>query len=1299
MDRGLTTKKTPPKCSNSEFIDMTIMSTPRPQASSTVERKTLSSQYSHAALLRKLSNFEDINSFDESADSSLGLVNNISSILQDHEQSIEESNTMIVNKIETERQLARQLLQRCGNETNNKSSSTLDINKENDVNAQNLSLSRLNQTPKLPITASKLSTNSVTFEPNEFTARSSGMSKNTSDLDEAKSPSQSKCDVNGFSFNSTAAELMAKFADDDFISGSRISNQFDADELSCRQNFNSIPITTENERLEFSCFSGIMGDMDLTVDSRAGHKVSVGEYFSRKCGTLGQLSDAISNDRPNFGLTGIKSPEHKNKPQPLVNITSMTVNDQSSTCIIDDKNKTVTNDDRHYDNDDDCTIMSLSKIAQALQTTDGTPRRLVDQLLRAKKKSGTNPKINSTSNTYTILTARASMPDINTSSSSSSSSSLLLLNTNENNRKLLSKFSLDSKRSIDTVNDNKCKKNDSSYCNEKNNSINPIKVELLKSQNEKKTDMSLSPLLSKQMPQVLKTSSSYTNDKLSISNCDEIKQEEKSIISLSRFDGKIIIGKNTQELYKCIIGVLRIADIEIRNESECWLICKLKLQQIQGDESSVEIDVPKNEILIEPRKSSNVKMTVNLLKICDPIMASLAIDVTDMSTHETITKQHMMCFVPQELKNEEPSILTDVDVCEIRIIDTQMPIILKKNEIKCLKIKNTSKEIVTLSATIVQDDNVRKFALSLEPRKIILNSNGICEINIQYQGTINDNNAASSITSTNNDAKDDGQVSIKIKTSNKIYLYPIIIKMDSSSDENTIDYLRCDTPKQYSTLSTWGNVSPSSPHSISSTRSGRNSPRSTSSGLTVGGDTIPIKSTNSSLIWTSVRVGKHETREFTIRNTSNNKIKLQAIITDNENSFKFLKDRDMSTTITVGLQHMESKTFTVIFSPNNIGAAAGRITFMHYDCKRDGKEPRSPKIIPLYGHGGYAKVSISQALKIMGDQMWLSLGKLNLSGVLNSQIKLENSGDLPAYAKITLAPKAVYPSVETSWHIEPTELILGPKEIHWITVQFRPRKEDLVIVRGDIADMGTLTITHGDEPTRWRIRRLYKKLCESGQLRRPDQDNIFSNVVYPICKIFPGELPMHNLNIIRDSPQDLGTLCRGVNRHVITLTVELNVDDTIPIFHDDYDDTNESQMFQSLRSDVTAICYSNNNSYMPLDSTMAVESNSMQNNNRDIYSREFTVSPTAVTLTPPLIYEATVMIKSSSTAAQPFETILSHGQYINVIPSEGMVPAGRGVILKIQCQKNISNNIKDLLQIYTTNERRAITINIIPERH
>lgn len=46
-------------------------------------------------------------------------------VLQDHEQSIEESNTMIVNKIETERQLARQLLQRCGNETNIKSSSTL----------------------------------------------------------------------------------------------------------------------------------------------------------------------------------------------------------------------------------------------------------------------------------------------------------------------------------------------------------------------------------------------------------------------------------------------------------------------------------------------------------------------------------------------------------------------------------------------------------------------------------------------------------------------------------------------------------------------------------------------------------------------------------------------------------------------------------------------------------------------------------------------------------------------------------------------------------------------------------------------------------------------------------------------------------------------------------------------------------------------------------------------------------------------------------------------------------------------
>ena len=58
------------------------------------------------------------------------------------------------------------------------------------------------------------------------------------------------------------------------------------------------------------------------------------------------------------------------------------------------------------------------------------------------------------------------------------------------------------------------------------------------------------------------------------------------------------------------------------------------------------------------------------------------------------------------------------------------------------------------------------------------------------------------------------------------------------------------------------------------------------SGLTITGDIIPIRATHSSLSWSSVRVGKCDTKEITIRNTSKNKIKLHALIITKDQYFK-----------------------------------------------------------------------------------------------------------------------------------------------------------------------------------------------------------------------------------------------------------------------------------------------------------------------------------------------------------------------------------------------------------------------------
>ena len=55
--------------------------------------------------------------------------------------------------------------------------------------------------------------------------------------------------------------------------------------------------------------------------------------------------------------------------------------------------------------------------------------------------------------------------------------------------------------------------------------------------------------------------------------------------------------------------------------------------------------------------------------------------------------------------------------------------------------------------------------------------------------------------------------------------------------------------------------------------------------------------------------------------------------------FQFMKDRHtMTTTITLSLQGMESKTLFVLFTPNYPRASAAKILFSHYSALKETRE-------------------------------------------------------------------------------------------------------------------------------------------------------------------------------------------------------------------------------------------------------------------------------------------------------------------------------------------------------------------------
>lgn len=101
---------------------------------------------------------------------------------------------------------------------------------------------------------------------------------------------------------------------------------------------------------------------------------------------------------------------------------------------------------------------------------------------------------------------------------------------------------------------------------------------------------------------------------------------------------------------------------------------------------------------------------------------------------------------------------------------------------------------------------------------------------------------------------------------------------------------------------------------------------------------------------------------------------------------------------------------------------------------------------------------------------------------------------------------------------------------------------------------------------------------------------------------------------------------------------------------------------------------------------------------RDINVDNFIVSPSVVTLNPPTRTEATITIKSSCTVAQPFETSLSHTEYLSVVPAEGMIPTRRDFQLKIQCKRKIERNFNAVLEIYTENSKLDVQIRVNAKR-
>lgn len=70
----------------------------------------------------------------------------------------------------------------------------------------------------------------------------------------------------------------------------------------------------------------------------------------------------------------------------------------------------------------------------------------------------------------------------------------------------------------------------------------------------------------------------------------------------------IVLGKNTEQLCNCIVGMTSEVNVELVNNGDRWITCSFKLTEVVGDTQSIELNIPSEAFLIKPNASQATKV-------------------------------------------------------------------------------------------------------------------------------------------------------------------------------------------------------------------------------------------------------------------------------------------------------------------------------------------------------------------------------------------------------------------------------------------------------------------------------------------------------------------------------------------------------------------------------------------------------------------------------------------------------------------------------------------------------------------
>lgn len=411
--------------------------------------------------------------------------------------------------------------------------------------------------------------------------------------------------------------------------------------------------------------------------------------------------------------------------------------------------------------------------------------------------------------------------------------------------------------------------------------------------------------------------------------------------------------------------------------------------------------------------------------------------------------------------------------------------------------------------------------------------------------------------------------------------------------------------------------------------------RTVSSLDSLPGGKLPLETNKIELVWGCVPVGARKIQTFILRNRSQNKLRLQ--LSSSSTNFKILRDHseaDPVQILPVLLHPSESRLFSVMFSPANIGAMAERINFSPVSTELQSKQTKRQQL-NVFGYGGYAQLEILDIPKDVNLKMWLSLGKIiDLPG-LKKKFVIRNTGSLAAFAHLSFGSKALFECSKTV-NVYPTEVVIKPNEEKSIKVSYTPTKDELqhllAVTKSQVIEIGYIQIISGEEPLRGRIRRLCRKLKkEAGSVANP--------LIEKLSNSFHDERMPSDIHKLTETVGSMKELMQNLVSKEVILTLERGLEGSL---FEHIAGIDETSMFHSLvEGMVTTICASHVNAC--------------------------TVEPTNIVLTPPSKTEDNVLVINQTAQLLQFQTALTNDEILEVSPSEGMLPPGQTILLRINC--------------------------------